>query len=187
MVDSNHRWNRELDFEETYRELTGTLAVTEEAEDSIKISILLIALRNGSRIGEAVPAYNEFVASGKRSVRVQVEKRGFKYNRDPTTGKRAAGHGVLTKPFYRLMIIPEEIPEGLGEYMQTVKNLSMFSMKKFNWNPHSLRYAFITYMNVKKKVSPATIAKITGHATLDMIMEYTTGKEAEKILEEEVV
>lgn len=89
----------------------------------------------------------------------------------------------------RLIVIPTVIPkrllEGACHWLEGVEDpstaLSIYSLRTYGFNTHSLRYAFITKM-VKNGVQPSVIAKITGHKTLSHIITYTEAKEAEEIL-----
>ena len=170
-----HKWDRGLDYSRTYAEITSALG-----EAPVKAAVLLIALRNGARVGEAIEAYNEFCSSRERKVRARVEKRGFRYPK--LHGRRVKGRGVLDKPVQRWIIIPPEIREGSRPYTRSSKNLSVWSMGKFGWNPHSLRYAFITYLSSRGE-PPQTIAGITGHKTLNEILEYTQQRHSDEVLE----
>lgn len=180
-----HRWDRGLDFKATYRQLTGHLSRTDiPTRDRVKTSILLIVLRNGCRIGEGKEAYNKFCEKPGKNIYVRVEKRGFKYPKD-AAGKRMKGHGTLTKPFYRKIVVPMEVKPG-NQYTKSKSNLTLFATTYFGWNPHSERYAFIGHMQ-SKNVPAQTIAGITGHATLAEIIHYSSVKVAEKTLEEDVL
>lgn len=136
--------------------------------------MLLVQLRNGSRIGEAVEAVKEFCRTKENAVRVRVEKH--------------KGNDT------RLMVLPEELRGKEGkEYLAKaclrltkVKNpksaVKEYCRATYGFNTHSLRYAFITYM-LSKGVSPSFIAKITGHRNLSHILTYTEIKTAEDILQ----
>ena len=101
--------------------------------------ILLIQLRNGSRVGEAVEALRQFCETGKAEVYVKVEK-----------------HKDLGDQ--RLMVLPEELRRGQGRvllesacgWLPSVSNpkdaVISYCRRTYGFNSHSLRYAFITYM-----------------------------------------
>lgn len=164
----------------------------------IKIAILSIAINNGARIGEARTAYNMFIKTGNRELELPVEKRGYtrKYKKD-TNGNYIFENGKRViesrdyKPVFRKIIIPsyisfEEQNKNRLLYTATDENLCDFSRRYFNYNPHSLRYAFITYMGVKEGKSAQLIAKITKHAGLGQIIGYTQQKEADMALKDVV-
>ncbi|MFP3256115.1 MAG: tyrosine-type recombinase/integrase [Thermoplasmata archaeon] len=164
-------WDACLDYKDAYSEILSHLYKIGHEWDVV----LLVQLRNGSRIGEAIEATKAFCASkGKAtSVRVKVEK----HKANDT----------------RLIVLPEELRNKEGkEYLSKaclrlsrVKaprvDIADFAKKTYGFNTHALRYAFITYM-LKRGVSPTIIAKITGHASLDYILHYTELKTAEDIL-----
>ena len=197
-------WDSGLDFEKERERLR--LAFISIAKDNkfkklerrIKIAILCIALNNGARIGEAKNAYNEFIKTNNREIIIPVEKRGYikKYKKDENdeyihiNKKR-----VLDKqeyiPVFRKIIIPSYInfdnyPTEQLYYNKSNENLYDFSKRFFSYNPHSLRYAFITYLGVKKGKPAQLIAKITKHSGLEQIIGYTQQKEADIILKEVV-
>jgi len=138
------------------------------------LTIGLIQLRNGCRVGEAVEALLKMIQTGRRDARVKVEKR-----KDNSK---------------RLIVLPNEItPNDLKIVKEIVEdweekstrrianNISKWFLANLNINTHSLRYAFISHLG-KKGVPAQLITHITGHATMDMIMKYTQAKIAEDIL-----
>jgi integrase len=165
-------WDYNVDYEKAYRELSRLLQVEGKGFTKCYVAIALIALRNGSRIGEAIEAFREFLKTSKVRIYVKVEKH--------------------KKEDYRLMIIPKELVEEdlsmctplIGKDKDIIRaNVNRYLHRRLGINAHSLRYAFITYM-LRKGVSPSIIAAITGHKNLNMILKYTERKEAEKVLEE---
>jgi integrase len=162
-------WDACLDYREAYSEILGHLYKTGHPWDLV----LLIQLRNGSRIGEAIEAAKAFCGTKATSVRVRIEK-----HKEGDT---------------RLMVLPEELrgKEGRELLAKACLRLSRvkaprvdiadYAKKTFGFNTHALRYAFITYL-LKRGVSPSIIAKITGHRSLDHILHYTEMKTAEDIL-----
>jgi len=164
-------WDYGVDYEKAYRELVKLVQTEKDGYTKCYAAISLIALRNGSRIGEAIEAFREFLKTSKVRIYVRVEK----HKRED----------------YRLMVIPKEIVEEdltpcfrlLDKDKDVIRaNVNKYLHRKLGINAHSLRYAFITYM-LRKGVSPSIIAAITGHKNLNMILKYTERKEAEKVLE----
>ena len=163
-------WDACLDYREAYSEILGHLIKTGHPWDVV----LLIQLRNGSRIGEAIEAARAFCETKATAVRVRVEK-----HKDPNDT--------------RLMVLPEELrgKEGRDYLRQACLRLEKvkaprvdiadYAKKTFGFNTHALRYAFVTYL-LRRGVSPSIIAKITGHRSLDYILHYTEVKTAEDIL-----
>jgi len=162
-------WDSCVDYKEAYSQILGHLYKTGHPWDVI----LLIQLRNGSRIGEAIEAVRQFCETKAMAVRVKVEK-----HKEGDT---------------RLMVLPEELRGKEGkEYLAQaclrlakVKNpksaVKVYCKATYGFNTHSLRYAYITYL-LSKGVNPSFIAKITGHRNLSYILHYTELKTAEDIL-----
>ena len=169
---SGGSWDRGLDYERTkkllverIKELRGKRGV--RARRAIAYSaVLLIQLRNGSRVSEAADALREWVTTKKREVEVAVRK-----HRTPETRK---------------MVIPEELKEedrlDASSVLEAVKpsTVKVYARRSFGFNTHSLRYARITHL-AKKGVSPSLIAKITHHRRLDYVLRYTEQKAADEI------
>jgi integrase len=165
-------WDYNVDYEKAYRELVRLIQTEGKGFTKCYAAIALTALRNGSRIGEAIEAFKEFLKTSKVRIYVCVEKH--------------------KKDDYRLMVIPKEIVEEDFTTCTTLidkgkdvirANVNKYLHRKLGINAHSLRYAFITYM-LRRGVSPSIIVAITGHKNLNMILKYTERKEAEKVLEE---
>ena len=162
-------WDSCVDYRKAYGEILSHLIKTGHPYDVV----LLIQLRNGSRIGEAIEATKQFCNTKDYTVRVKVEKH----------------KGTDT----RLMVLPEELRDRQGrDYLaQACLRLSKtknprdtvreYCRVTYGYNTHSLRYAFITYM-LSKGVSPSFVAKITGHKNLSHILHYTETKTAEDLL-----
>lgn len=142
------------------------------------IIVLLIQLRNGSRVGEAVEFLKQVCLNFRREDYIAVEK---------SKGKRV-----------RKMFLPEIVTKNdiekikelfLKEYFNHgrkgfVVQISKWTRKTLGINTHSLRYAFITYMSLVRKESPQVIAKITGHKNIHFIVDYLEQVEAEKKLKQ---
>ena len=162
-------WDKGLDFEATYSRI---LRHMKRAKPPAKCydGILLIQLRNGSRISEAVRAFKAFLNTKSVEVEVQVSK---------VSKRREA----------RLMVIPRELLSIASscrdlkdvEEKVLVNRVKNYCVDTYGFNTHSLRYAFITFL-LRQGVSPAIIAKITRHSRLDFILTYTQEKAAEEIL-----
>ncbi len=162
-------WDACVDYKEAYSQILGHLYKTGHPWDVI----LLIQLRNGSRIGEAIEAAKAFCETKATAVRVRIEK-----HKEGDT---------------RLMVLPEELRNKEGRELLAkaclrlakVKNpksaVKVYCKATYGFNTHSLRYAYITYL-LSKGVNPSLVAKITGHKNLSYILHYTQLKTAEDIL-----
>jgi len=123
-----------VDYREAYSQILGHLRRTGHPWDVV----LLVQLRNGSRIGEAIEAVRQFCETKAVAVRVRIEKH--------------KGNDT------RLMVLPEELrgPEGRERLRQACLRLSrlrapkhaiaVYCRKAYGFNTHSLRYAFITHL-----------------------------------------
>jgi integrase len=164
-------WDMGLDYLVVKNKITRKLKSEDDPRRRAYLSILLIQLVNGARIGEAVRAYRKYCSSKNktRKIYVDVEKRRHKVK--------------------RLMVIPENVycyNEILSASDERLKDrVKHFSKNYLGINTHSLRYAFITYL-LEKGINPSIIAKITQHARLDYILRYTQEKKAEEILLEQL-
>jgi integrase len=162
-------WDKGLDFENAYSKILRHMAKA-KVPGKCYDAILLIQLRNGSRISEAVRAFKQFLATKSFELQVSVSKK---------RGKREE----------RLMIIPRELQSIISACFDLkdvdekvlVNRVKFHCVHTYNFNTHSLRYAFITYL-LRLGVSPSIVAKITKHSRLDFILTYTQEKAAEEIL-----
>ncbi|MEM4562488.1 MAG: tyrosine-type recombinase/integrase [Thermofilum sp.] len=165
-----NKWDKGVDYGVVYERLLRLIRRERKPKLRAYAFILLIQLRNGSRVSEAVKAFKEYLLTGKREVEVPLSKK--------------------KKPEKRLMVIPDvefdrsSAADLLGvDDELLVWRVKKYAEKKLRVNTHSLRYAFITYL-LRQGVNPAVVAKITGHSKLDFILHYTQAKEAERILKE---
>ena len=138
--------------------------------------------------------------NGVIDIQVPVEKRGYirEYEKDENghiiyyeekhTNRRTGEQYVIKrkkvksrdwKPYYRWVAIPDIILHKIGEYKGSDMTLWYYSMKFYGWNPHSLRYAYITERS--KTDQPQMIAKVTGQATLNLILGYTGDLKAKEL------
>jgi integrase len=170
------RWDRAGDkytFERMLEILRARMEKSKNDKEYTYWAILLVQLINGARIGEAVTAFLEFAKTGKREIRVRVEK------------QKAEN--------LRLIVIPEVIKYDRAAWLGAEKirarklkyRVIMWLRNKLGLNSHSLRYLFVSYM-ARKGVSAQEIAKITGHKNLNHILHYTRKIEAEDRLRQVV-
>jgi integrase len=170
------RWDRAGDkytFESMLNVLKAKMEKSRNDKEYTYWAILLVQLVNGARIGEAVNGFIEFAKTGKRELRVRVEK------------QKAEN--------LRLIVIPEVIDYKRVVWLVAEKirarklkyRVIMWLRNKLGLNSHSLRYLFVSYM-ARKGVSAQEIAKITGHKNLNHILHYTRKIEAEDRLRQTV-
>ena len=164
-------WDLGLDYRQVYRLLLSKIRehLSRRAFASYCYAcVLLIQLRNGSRVSEAVDAAIKFSDQRSSEVYVKVRKRRDGYE--------------------RLMVLPEELKiqdisicrEILSKGKATLR-VKVYAKKVLGINTHSLRYTRITHM-LRNNISPSIVAKITGHKKLDYILTYTQIKTAEEAL-----
>ncbi len=165
-------WDMGLDYRKTYKLILSKLRrhLARRAFPSYCYAcVLLIQLRNGSRVSEALEAALKFHRERARRVYVRVRKRKDGYE--------------------RLMVLPEELkPQDLTvcrevlEDPKALNRVKVYAKKVLGVNTHSLRYAYITHL-LRQGVNPSIVAKLTGHRKLDYILTYTQVKSAEEALE----
>jgi integrase len=164
-------WDLGLDYKQVYKMILAKVKehISRRAFASYCYAcVLLIQLRNGSRVSEAVDAAIKFSDQRSSEVYVRVRKRRDGYE--------------------RLVVLPEELKiqdisicrEILSKGNATLR-VKVYAKKVLGINTHSLRYARITHM-LRNSISPSIVAKITGHKKLDYILTYTQIKTAEEAL-----
>jgi site-specific recombinase XerD len=162
-------WDKGIDFENTYNKLLRHMNKTKPPAKCYD-AILLIQLRNGSRVSEAVRAFKMFLDSKSLELEVLVSKKRAKQEK-------------------RLMIIPQELLSVVSpcfdlrnvEDKILTNRVKNYCIETYGFNTQSLRYAFITYL-LRQGVNPSIVAKITKHSRLEYIQRYTQEKVAEETL-----
>jgi integrase len=168
------KWDRGLDFRETLHRLLeykkwvrSSPKLTKSRRISLRnINILILALLNGLRISEAIECYYKWLedpANDMFNVKVAKSRRE-KYRLCVVKGLDSTDH-----KFTRNLERPRP------------SNLQSWSLIRFGFNTHSLRYAYINYM-LSQGYDPATISLIVGHSKLDTLMEYIQQKRAKEAL-----
>jgi len=170
-------WDSGINYSEIKELLLEALNHSKCAESDTEwkrlmyFTILLIQLRNGSRISETVEAFLEWVKTGEREVWVRVRK------------KRKGSEEL------RSIIIPGEIHESWRKiFMVDLKNVSpeTLTLRVKRWaskhkiNTHALRYARITQL-LEEGLSPPIVSDIVGHADIKMLMKYTQKERAREL------
>jgi integrase len=171
------KWDKGLDFKETLHKLLeykrwvrSSPRLTRSRRISLRnINILILALLNGLRISEAIECYHKWLQEPQQDIiSVKVAKsRREKYRLCIVKGLDSIDH-KLTKNL--------EMPRP--------NTLQSWTLVKFGFNTHSLRYAYINHM-LAQGYDPATISLIVGHSKLDTLMEYIQQKRAREALVKE--
>ncbi len=174
-------WDRGIDYDLLRKRLLRLYRrMREKAEGSKRYRkrlahtlVLMLQLRNGCRVSEAVEALQKMASTGQRKVMVRVRK-------------------TKKEEKERTVVLPKSVPDSdLRLIREDVKTITVDQVKSFarynlGINTHTLRYAFITHLTVEKGVQPNAVAKITGHVDLDHLITYTQQVKAEEILEREI-
>jgi integrase len=169
MTKGDVRWDEGLDYEEVYSRILRHLAKSKPPLNCYD-AILLLQLRNGLRVSEAVRVFKEFLVKRTLEVEVRVSKK--------------------RRPETRLAVVPRELLDAkLGgcrdlltiDEEKLIMRVKKYSRRRYGFNTHSLRYAFITFL-LRQGVSPSIIAKITKHSRLDYVLTYTQERVAEEVL-----
>lgn len=172
-----HKWDRGLDFRDTLNKLLafkkwirGAPKLTKQKRLALRnINILLLALLNGLRISEAIECYHRWLESQEDIITVRVAKsRRDRHRLCITKGLDGIDY-KLTKNL--------EKPEP--------NTLQAWTIKRFRFNTHSLRYAYINHM-LQQGYDPATVSLIVGHSKLNTLLEYIQEKRAREALIREV-
>jgi len=161
------KWDKGVDYDHAYELLARGLTKAIKRKDRVRVcynAILLTQLRNGCRVSEAVRAFKEFLKTRASELKVEVAKK--------------------KKKELRLIIIPHEALDNTSTIVALCYDLLHLDDKtltnrvkswcrfEYEFNTHSLRYAFITHL-LRMGVSSSIVAKITKHSRLDYILTYT--------------
>ena len=172
------KWDRGLDFKETLAKL---LSFKKWIRSSPKMTglrrislrntnILLLALLNGLRISEAIECY-------------------YRWLEDPAQEIITVRVAKSRKDRFRLCIAKglDSVDYKLTRHLEKPKpnNLQSWSLIRFGFNTHSLRYAYINHM-LSQGYDPATVSLIIGHSKLDTLLEYIQQRRAKEALIKEV-
>jgi len=160
------KWDKGLDFEETYKRLLRALKRAKDKQ-KLYVAMAILQLSNGLRSSETVRAIQTFLQTKQLEFEVKVSKK--------------------KKEETRLVVIPKiltlvnlSLPENVNE-PTLKKRYENWVRWKFGFNTHSLRYAFITYL-LTQGINASLIAKITHHSHLDYILTYTQQKTSNELL-----
>jgi len=169
-------WDQGLEYNQVVKELERLMREARRKEQKKRYSNLAVCriqVANGSRVSEAVDAWNQFLETGMRELWVRVRKR---WRKDKETGQ------VAQKDERRQMLIPPCVDQwGVPRRkIQVCKFLCECGLRT-----HALRYAFIGH-ELDKGVSPVVVAKITHHKDLNMILHYAQKRLAKRELRQVV-
>jgi integrase len=175
---AKRKWDRGLDFKETLEKLLafkrwvrGSPRMTRLRRISLRnINILLLALLNGLRISEAIECYYKWLEDPQQEI---ITVKVAKSRKDRFRLCIAKGLDSIDHKFTRHLERPKP------------NTLQSWSLIKFGFNTHSLRYAYINHM-LQQGYDPATVSLIVGHSKLDTLLEYIQQRRAREALIKEV-
>jgi len=171
------KWDKGLDFKETLKKLLEYKRWVRSSPNIGKlkrislrnVNILLLALLNGLRISEAIECY-------------------YRWLEDPNVKEVMVKVAKSKREKYRLCITEglDSVDYKLTRQLERPKpsTLQAWSIIRFGFNTHSLRYAFINYM-LQQGYDPATVSRIIAHSRLDTLLSYIQEKRAREALVEE--
>jgi integrase len=171
---TKHKWDKGLDFRETLNKLLAykrwirsSPTIGKLKRISLRnVNILLLALLNGLRISEAIECY-------------------YKWLENPTVKEVTVRVAKSKKDKFRVCVTEglDSTDYKLTKHLEKPKpnNLQAWTIQKFKFNTHSLRYAFINYM-LQQGYDPATVSKIIAHSKLETLLSYIQEKRAREAL-----
>jgi integrase len=153
--------------------------------------ISAIQLRNGSRISEAVKAFNQFIEKGiSERVIVKISKSdGIRIMKDGTKKQKKARFREMMFPnkWFNDKVFPliekSEQTKQLIATNKLKKRVLDYLLHHMDCNTHSLRYAFINHMLYIVKRPAEDIAKFVGHIDTNMLTRYTQLKNCNQIFD----
>lgn len=159
------------DFEivREYNELKSKAVLKRTKLGLIYNSILLTQLWNGARISEAVEAIIKFKNNKNREQLIRARKRKDKKERKIKIPKSVKISNLLG------------LEDKTEKQLRTGSTLWAFNHHKIN--THSLRYAWVAYMGLKK-VPANIVSGMMRHTNVGMIARYTREDQADDMLME---
>lgn len=172
--------------------LSKNINTDKDIDRLIYIVISMIQLRNGSRISETIKAYYKFskeFAFGYVTVKISKSDK-LHYNEKEE-------EWIKLKPRYRKIVFPNWIDkntinvlnEARPNYLENANDVNLIRKRvlryitdKFQWNTHSLRYAYINYCLFILNKPQSEVAKIVGHVNVNMMVKYTQQHKIEETL-----
>lgn len=187
----NYSFDKKLDYEVIKQEIDNKiLQITLDLEENYNehkikalsnCTIALIQLTNGSRISEALKATDFFVKNpSKKSTYIRISKR-----KDNASRAMKLPINITPKILNLIQLV-------FNQYdIQDEKDMAKLSSKtrtylydNFNKiNTHSLRYALINYLSIKKQVPLNLVSKVVGHKNLNQLITYTQNHHVDDMLE----
>jgi hypothetical protein len=163
-------WDRGVDYEYAYSKILKHMVKSRHPAKCYD-AVLLVQLRNGARISEAVKAFKQFLTS--KSIEFEVE-----------VSKKRVEHRKIVVPRELLSVELGPCMELLSiEDKRLVSRLKVYSRYTYGFNTHSLRYVFITYL-LRQGVSPSNNSKNNKALTPRLHTNIHTGEDSRGNTEE---
>jgi integrase len=190
------------DLDDQIKKFKTSGFVKRSSKNIIFLLILLVQLRNGSRISEAIDAFGKFYKEGvEKKVIIKISKseslkKKWVLSKD---GKKKVLEYFKTKPRYRQIMFPslwiknKNIKSIINDVMninndilkkETLKkDICKYMERHHKSNTHSLRYAFINYLIYTEKRPISDVAKFVGHSNINQMITYTQQINCNKIFD----
>lgn len=151
MVVGRTRKDAVKDYNDKVNRIVGYIARSAVIKNRCYAYILLLVLRNGLRLGEAIRAYQHFLKTGETVFTLPVVRR--------------------KKTVSRMVVLPDlgdiGTPrcEDIGEEPIQVlaERIRMFAKNHFGFSTKELRWSFISYL-LAVGYDPALVREVTGHS-----------------------
>ena len=186
-----YSFDKKLDYEKIKQEIDNKLSQlfsdlkNDYNEHKVKAlsncTIALIQLTNGSRISEAIKTTAFFVKNpSKNSTHIKISKR-----KDKVTRVMKLPININTKILSLISVVFKqydiEDEKDLAKLSSKVRTYLYDNFNKIN--THSLRYALINYLSIKKQVPLNLVSKIVGHKNLNQLITYTQNHHVDDMLD----
>ncbi|MEM4619445.1 MAG: hypothetical protein QW607_04455 [Desulfurococcaceae archaeon] len=168
------QWDKGVDYEKTYNLILKTMLknIGKNKVNACYDAVLLIQLRNGLRISEAVRSFKKYLTTGEKELYVELSKKKTHEERLTIIPDEIYVNKNVKKICSELIKIVDD---------KLVKRVKVYSLRKYRINTHSLRYSFITYL-LEQGVNPAIVSKIVKHSKLDLLLTYVQKRIADDVL-----
>lgn len=183
-----HHWDLSLDYPTLLDNVKGNIERLRSAQAWKELAynaMILTQLSNESRVSEAQEAVLKWATgSSDREVRVRTRKRFDQEERliiipSAMLEEDRATISQFKDDFTRMILVK-------GKEALYCSPLRQYARRAYGINTHSLRYAGITDLGVRQKVSPLVIGKITKHKNLNQLLTYLQEKEGIEELRKQV-
>lgn len=139
------------DYKEKMNRIIGYIKRSVVIKNRCYAYVLLLILRNGLRLGEAIRAYQHYLKTGEMTFTLPVVRR--------------------KKVISRIVVMPDlgeigtpRCEEFMDEPIQVLaERIRMFAKNHFGLSTKELRWSFIAYL-LALEHDPALVREVTGHS-----------------------